>query len=63
VVEFLDADNFCLGRVKRSCVYFLTANGQIIPFDTSNLFNGDGPIDEIRARLWDRNSKEAADVL
>ena len=32
VSEFLDAHNFCVGRVKRSCVHFLTPAGQIIPF-------------------------------
>ena len=48
ISEFLDAHNFCLGRVKRSCVHFLTPNGQIIPFDTYNLFYRDGRIDERR---------------
>jgi uncharacterized radical SAM superfamily Fe-S cluster-containing enzyme len=51
IVEFLDAYNFCLGRVKRSCIHFVTPNGQIIPFDTYNLFYRNGRIDEIRARL------------
>jgi len=41
IVEFLDAHNFCLGRVKRSCVHFLTPEGKIIPFDTYNLFYRD----------------------
>jgi uncharacterized radical SAM superfamily Fe-S cluster-containing enzyme len=41
IVEFLDAYNFCLGRVKRSCVHFVTPAGQIIPFDTYNLFYRD----------------------
>jgi tetraether lipid synthase len=50
IVEFLDAHNFCLGRVKRSCIHFVTADGRIIPFDTYNLFYRNGRIDEIRAR-------------
>ena len=41
IVEFLDAHNFCLSRVKRSCVHFLTPVGKIIPFDTYNLFYRD----------------------
>lgn len=41
VVEFLDAHNFSLGRVKRSCVHFVTPEGKIIPFDTYNLFYRD----------------------
>ena len=48
VSEFLDAHNFCIGRVKRSCVHFLTPAGQIIPFDTYNLLYRDGRIDERR---------------
>lgn len=41
VVEFLDAHNFCLSRVKRSCVHFVSGDGKIIPFDTYNLFYRD----------------------
>ncbi len=51
IVEFLDAYNFCLSRVKRSCIHFLTPAGQIIPFDTYNLFYRDGRIDDIRRGL------------
>lgn len=42
IVEFLDPHNFCLSRVKRSCIHFVTAEGKIIPFDTYNLFYRDG---------------------
>lgn len=41
ISEFLDPHNFCLGRVKRSCVHFVTPEGKIIPFDTYNLFYRD----------------------
>ena len=41
IVEFLDPHNFCISRVKRSCVHFLTPEGKIIPFDTYNLFYRD----------------------
>jgi len=51
VIEFLDAHNFCLGAVKRSCVHFVTPRGEIIPFDTYNLFYRDGRIDAIRRTL------------
>jgi uncharacterized radical SAM superfamily Fe-S cluster-containing enzyme len=50
-VQFLDRFNFCVGNVKRSCIHFVTPAGQIIPFDTYNLFYRDGRIDGIRARL------------
>ena len=48
IVEFLDAHNFCISRVKRSCVHFVTPAGQIIPFDTYNLFYRDAAA---RARM------------
>lgn len=48
IVEFLDAHNFCLGRVKRSCIHFVTPNGQIIPFDTYNLFYRDAAAEQRR---------------
>ena len=34
----MDRFNFCVGGVKRSCIHFVTPEGQIIPFDTYNLF-------------------------
>ncbi|HEX6741885.1 MAG TPA: radical SAM protein [Sphingomicrobium sp.] len=38
ILQFLDRYNFDLGTVKRSCVHFVTEDGQIIPFDTYNTF-------------------------
>jgi uncharacterized radical SAM superfamily Fe-S cluster-containing enzyme len=51
IVQFLDRFNFCVGNVKRSCIHFVTPQGQIIPFDTYNLFYRNGSIDGIRARM------------
>jgi uncharacterized radical SAM superfamily Fe-S cluster-containing enzyme len=48
IVEFMDHHNFCVGRVKRSCIHFVTPNGQIIPFETYNMFYRD---DAARARM------------
>jgi hypothetical protein len=42
ILQFLDRYNFDLGTVKRSCVHFVTGEGQIIPFDTYNTFYRDG---------------------
>ncbi len=42
ILQFLDRYNFDLGTVKRSCVHFVTEEGQIIPFDTYNTFYRDG---------------------
>ncbi|MBO9497815.1 MAG: radical SAM protein [Novosphingobium sp.] len=38
ILQFLDRYNFDLGTVKRSCVHFVTEEGQIVPFDTYNTF-------------------------
>lgn len=50
ITQFLDKYNFCLGTVKRSCIHFVTSDGQIIPFDTYNLFYRNGLIDGIRSK-------------
>jgi len=42
ILQFLDRFNFDLGTVKRSCVHFVTGDGQIIPFDTYNTFYREG---------------------
>jgi uncharacterized radical SAM superfamily Fe-S cluster-containing enzyme len=51
IVQFMDRFNFCVGGVKRSCIHFVTPAGQIIPFDTYNLFYRNGAIDGIRAAM------------
>jgi uncharacterized radical SAM superfamily Fe-S cluster-containing enzyme len=51
IVQFMDRFNFCVGGVKRSCIHFVTPAGQIIPFDTYNLFYRNGKIDRIRAAM------------
>jgi uncharacterized radical SAM superfamily Fe-S cluster-containing enzyme len=60
IVQFMDRFNFCLGGVKRSCIHFVTPNGQIIPFDTYNLFYRDGRIERIRASLAQAKETELA---
>ncbi len=51
VVEFLDAHNFCLAAVKRSCVHFVTPEGRIVPFDTYNLLYRNNRVETFRAAL------------
>jgi hypothetical protein len=60
IVQFMDRFNFCLGGVKRSCIHFVTPNGQIIPFDTYNLFYRDGRIANIRAGLAQARQEQLA---
>src|SRR3954449_5418419 len=42
ILQFLDRYNFDIATVKRSCVHFVTGEGQIIPFDTYNTFYREG---------------------
>lgn len=42
ILQFLDRYNFDLATVKRSCVHFVTGDGQIIPFDTYNTYYREG---------------------
>ena len=48
IVNFMDRFDFCVGNVKRSCIHFVTPNGQIIPFETYNLFYRDGSVEKFR---------------
>ncbi|SPF80137.1 radical SAM protein [Pseudoprimorskyibacter insulae] len=63
ISEFLDPHNFDLGRVKRSCVHFVTPDQGIIPFDTYNLFYRDEAArarkaGSIKARLTNMGAHE-----
>lgn len=42
IMQFLDAYNFDVRAVKKSCVHIVHKDGRIIPFDTMNLFYRDG---------------------
>lgn len=42
IVQFLDAYNFDVRSVKRSCIHIVHPDGRIIPFDTFNLLYRDG---------------------
>jgi uncharacterized radical SAM superfamily Fe-S cluster-containing enzyme len=54
IIQFLDRYNFCVGNVKRSCIHFVTPEGQIIPFDTYNLFYRNGLVEEMRRKTGKR---------
>jgi len=41
IMQFLDAHNFDVRSVKKSCVHIVHPDGRIIPFDTFNLFYRD----------------------
>ena len=41
VMDFMDAHNFDVRSVKKSCVHIVQPDGRIVPFDTFNLFYRD----------------------
>lgn len=59
IMQFLDAHNFDVRSVKKSCVHIAHPDGRIIPFDTYNLFYRDGK-EELLARLRREELTEAA---
>jgi uncharacterized radical SAM superfamily Fe-S cluster-containing enzyme len=42
IMQFLDAHNFDVRSVKKTCVHIVHPDGRIIPFDTYNMFYRDG---------------------
>jgi hypothetical protein len=40
-MQFLDAHNFDVRSVKKTCVHIVHPDGRIIPFDTFNMFYRD----------------------
>ncbi len=51
IVQFLDAHNFDVRSVKKTCIHIVHPDGRIIPFDTYNLFYRDGKEAALRAAL------------
>jgi uncharacterized radical SAM superfamily Fe-S cluster-containing enzyme len=51
IMNFMDAHDFDVRAVKKSCVHIVSDKMKIIPFETMNLFYRDHKIDEIRASL------------
>jgi hypothetical protein len=52
IMQFLDAHNFDVRSVKKTCVHIVHPDGRIIPFDTFNIFYRDGReqrLEQIRA--------------
>jgi uncharacterized radical SAM superfamily Fe-S cluster-containing enzyme len=51
IMQFLDAYNFDVRSVKKTCVHIVHPDGRIIPFDTFNLFYRDRSAREVRERF------------
>ena len=60
IMQFLDAHNFDVRSVKKSCVHIMHPDGRMIPFDTYNMFYRDDKeelLKELKAEVataWDR---------
>jgi 7,8-dihydro-6-hydroxymethylpterin dimethyltransferase len=51
IMNFMDAHDFDVRSVKKSCVHIVSDKMKIIPFETMNLFYRDHKIDQIREKL------------
>lgn len=56
IMQFIDAESFDLRAVRKSCVHIATPRGELIPFDTYNLFYRDGRR-EMLARLREEQDR------
>ena len=60
IMQFLDAHNFDVRSVKKSCVHIMHPDGRMIPFDTYNMFYRDDKEESLKelkaevATAWDR---------
>ncbi len=49
IMNFMDAYDFDVRAVKKSCVHIVSKQNKLIPFETMNLFYRDGKINELRS--------------
>jgi uncharacterized radical SAM superfamily Fe-S cluster-containing enzyme len=64
IMQFLDAYNFDVRSVKKSCVHIVHPDGRIIPFDTYNMFYRDeksGLLESLRAELTGAGRSDVRD--
>ena len=51
IMNFMDAHDFDVRAVKKSCVHIVDKRGKLVPFETMNLFYRDKTIEEIRKQI------------
>ena len=51
IMNFMDASDFDVRAVKKSCVHIVDKRYKLVPFETMNLFYRDNKIEEIREKL------------
>jgi uncharacterized radical SAM superfamily Fe-S cluster-containing enzyme len=49
IMSFMDAHDFDVRAIKKSCVHIVNKEGKIIPFETMNLFYREGMEDKLNA--------------
>jgi 7,8-dihydro-6-hydroxymethylpterin dimethyltransferase len=49
IMSFIDAYNFDVRAIKKSCVHIVNKDGKIIPFETMNLFYRDDKIETLKS--------------
>ncbi|UUV22579.1 radical SAM protein [Paenimyroides aestuarii] len=49
IMQFIDAHNFDVRAIKKSCVHIVNKDNTIIPFETMNLFYRDDKIERLKA--------------
>lgn len=50
IMQFVDAYNFDVRSIKKSCVHIVNHDGRIIPFETMNLLYRDNEIEKVLAK-------------
>jgi uncharacterized radical SAM superfamily Fe-S cluster-containing enzyme len=48
IMSFIDAYNFDVRAIKKSCVHIINKDGKIIPFETMNLFYRDDKVEKLK---------------
>ena len=56
VLKFMDAYDFDVRSVKKSCVHIVHKDGRMIPFETMNLFYRDEKEDYLNQLIQKENS-------
>jgi uncharacterized radical SAM superfamily Fe-S cluster-containing enzyme len=51
IMNFMDAHDFDVRAVKKSCVHIVDKRGKIVPFETMNLFYRDNQIEQLRNEI------------
>ncbi len=54
IMRFIDAWDFDVRAIKKSCVHIVHKDGRIIPFETMNLFYRDGKEDYVKGLQAER---------